>query len=105
MSDRVPRLTSRRALAATGLNRQIVSRSGNDDDPRDSLDTAGRRGENVSLSANDKDERADEEDDCRQKVRKPESDVFLGVDHADLSGERADVDEHVKVHEESSATI
>jgi hypothetical protein len=65
----------------------------------DSLDTSGRRGENVSLSAEDKDERADEEDDCRQKIREPEPNVFFGVDHADLTSKRADVDEHVEIHE------
>lgn len=91
-------------MAATGLNWYFVSMSRNNDSS-DSLDTAGRRGKDVSLPSKDKDERADEEDDCRQKVRKPESDVFLGVDHADLTGERADVDEHVEVHKQSSAII
>jgi hypothetical protein len=67
---------------------------------RDSLDTARGRSEHVELLSEDQDGRADEEDDRRQQVGQPEPDVFLGVDHADLSDQGPDVDKQVKVHEQ-----
>jgi hypothetical protein len=66
----------------------------------DSLDTARGGSEHVVLLSDEQDGGADEEDDRRQQVGQPEPDVFLGVDHADLSDQGSDVDEQVKVHEQ-----
>jgi hypothetical protein len=43
-------------------------------------------------------QRAEDEEDRREQIRQPESDVLLGVHHADLPGERSDVDEEVVAH-------
>lgn len=55
----------------------------------------------VLVAANPEDNGASAEHDGGKKPRAPEPDIFLNVDHGDLTGKGADVDEHVKVQKDT----
>ena len=51
----------------------------------------------ISLSSPPHDKWAGQEDNRRQSEGKPETDIFLSVDHADLTNQSSDVDKQVEV--------
>lgn len=58
----------------------------------------GRRRLVVPAVAEPEDEWGGQEDGRGEEVCEPEADVLLGVNHADLADQGADVDEEVEVH-------
>ena len=59
-------------------------------------DRSGRRPLLVSMSSPPHDCRADTQHDRRQEKAEPKTDVFLGVDHSELTDQGADVDKYVE---------
>lgn len=58
-----------------------------------------RRGRSVvSFSSDPKNDGTQEKEDGREGVGEPESNVFFGVGHANLTDESTDVDEEVEPH-------
>lgn len=64
--------------------------------------TSSGWGQSVVLLADEEDDGSNEEEDGRQKVGEPETNILLGVDHADLTDERTGVDHEVEVEENPS---
>lgn len=60
-------------------------------------DGAGGWRDNVSVATEVKNERRDTEHDGGESVRQPETDVFLGVGHGDLTDESANVGEEIEI--------
>lgn len=68
-----------------------------EDAHRGAQDRAGGRRLDVKVVSEPKDNRSRAEDDGREEEREPEPDVLLGVNHADLSNQRTNVNKEVEV--------
>ena len=55
----------------------------------------------VELLAADEDDWSNEEQECRQRISKPESNVSFSVDHSNRTSQRSEVDHQVKIQEDT----
>lgn len=70
---------------------------------RSSQDGARRGRSVVSVSSDPKNDGAQEEENGREGVGEPESNVFLSVGHADLTHEGTNVNKEVEPHVDSGS--